>query len=290
MKRFRIIACVLLALMLIISALPVWSQTDNSFKFVVIGDNRPSHARLHQPPVFISMLKEIDKINPAFAVNLGDNVYGSRDPKSTAIKRTEYEEVLKSNLRTKMYPVIGNHDVMGSKANQDALEKEYGKLYYSFDYGNSHFIVLNSETVGQESKIPSDQLEWLREDLRNTKAANKFVFVHQPLYPVDGHIGSSLDKYPKERDALHSLFIRNKVAVVFEGHEHLFNEQFRNGVRYIISGGGGAPTYPSIYGGGDFYHYIVVAVHGTTIEMTLIKPAQNDRKAESIKIGLKKEK
>jgi len=186
--------------------------------------------------------------------------------------------------------VIGNHDASGSKDNQDFLEKEYGKLYYSFDHGDSHFIVLNSEIVGQESRIIDAQLEWLRDDLHNTKATNKFVFIHEPLYPVGGHIGSSLDRYTKERDVLHNLFVRNKVAVVFEGHEHLFYEQVKSGVRYIISGGGGAPTYPSIYGGGDFYHYITVAVDGNSIEMTLIKPAQDDRKAESIKIGIKTEK
>ena len=290
MKQSKIIICILFAVMVLISALPVWAQTDGAFKFVVIGDNRPAHARLHQPEVFIKMVKEIDKINPAFAVNLGDMIYGSKNLQVMTNQYDEYKGILKSNLRTKMYSVIGNHDASGSKDNQDFLEKEYGKLYYSFDHGDSHFIVLNSEIVGQESRIIDAQLEWLRDDLHNTKATNKFVFIHEPLYPVGGHIGSSLDRYTKERDVLHNLFVRNKVAVVFEGHEHLFYEQVKSGVRYIISGGGGAPTYPSIYGGGDFYHYITVAVDGNSIEMTLIKPAQDDRKAESIKIGIKTEK
>lgn len=287
MKRFRIIIAALFAFMML-SALPMWSQNEGAFKFAVIGDNRPAHARLHQPKQFISMLKEIDALNPAFVVNPGDMIFGSKNQQTAMKQFDEYLSVVKSNLRAKMYPVIGNHDVSGSKANQDYLENQLGKLYYSFNYGGSHFIVLNSEIVGQESRIIGTQLEWLRDDLRNSKAANKFVFVHQPLFPVGGHIGSSLDKYPKDRDALHSLFVRNKVTAVFEGHEHLFYEQVKNGVRYIISGGGGAPTYPSIHGGGDFYHFIIVTVDGSNISMTMIKPAQADMKAESVKIGIKK--
>lgn len=289
MKRYRYIPCLIAVLIGLISIAPICAQTSGAFKFAVIGDNRPANANLPQPRRFAKMIKEIDASNPAFAVNVGDCIYGSGDVDTMKTQYGKYADLLKSTLRAKMYLTIGNHEISGSQANQDFFKKELGRLYYSFDYGNSHFVVLDSDVVGEASRITGAQLEWLRKDLGDSKAANKFVFVHQPLYPVDGHIGSSQDRYPKQRDALHSLFMRMRVNTVFVGHEHLFNEQVRNGVRYIISGGGGAPTYPALNGEGDFYHYIIVTVDGRDIQMTLMKPAQAGNKAQQIKIGISKE-
>ena len=47
---------------------------------------------------------------------------------------------------------------------------------------------------------------WLEKELEKAKNSDFiFVFVHEPLYPVGGHIGSSLDRYPEERDKLANL-------------------------------------------------------------------------------------
>ena len=102
------------------------------------------------------------------------------------------------------------------------------------------------------------------------------------MYPVGGHLGKCLDMYPKERDTLHNLFVQNRITAVFAGHEHLFNEHVKNGVRYIITGGGGASLSPSIYGTGDFHHYVVVSVKGGKVEMKVVKPAQDGKPQEEI--------
>ena len=79
---------------------------------------------------------------------------------------------------------------------------------------------------------------------------------------VDGHRGDSLDRYPRFRDTLHQLFVQQNVTCVFEGHEHLYNRQERDGVVYVITGGGGAPLYANELKGG-FYHYLRVDVTAT---------------------------
>lgn len=243
------------------------------FTFAVFGDNRPSSANSAQPEAFRVVLKAIDALNPAFAINTGDSVYGSSDSKKMQAMYNAYKDVTKSLLRAKVYLTLGNHEILGSRANQAFFTKELGAPYYSFDYGNSHFIVLDSEVVGEAGRIIGKQLEWLKGDLNKARAAkHKFVFVHRPMYPVDGHKGSSLDQYPKYRDALHSLFVRYRVDAVFAGHEHLFNYQVKNTVRYIITGGGGAPLYPSYLGTGDFYHFTMVTVDGSKVEMKVVKP------------------
>jgi hypothetical protein len=99
-----------------------------------------------------------------------------------------------------------------------------------------------------------------------------FVFVHHPLYPEKGnghHYGGSLDKYPKERDRLQSLFVRYKVTAVFEGHEHLYMWKVIDGVTEIITGGGGATLYAG-EGKGGFYHFVLVTVDGDSVKGEVI--------------------
>lgn len=245
-----------------------------SFTFAVFGDNRPGTPDGAQPEAYRTVLKKIDSFEPAFAVSTGDSIYGSWNPLKMQEQYEKYVQVTKANLRAKVYLALGNHEIAGNPVNQAFFQKELPGLYYSFDHGNAHFIVLDSYIVGQANKVTGDQLEWLKEDLQKSRAIrHRFVFLHSPLYPVDGHMGQCLDKYPKDRDALHALFVKSRITAVFVGHEHLFHQQMKNGVRYVITGGGGAPLYPSYDGKGDFHHFVLVNVSGDKVEMKVVKPA-----------------
>lgn len=278
---------ILLTLLLLISAAALGAKDASpaEFSFAVIGDSRPSLPDGAQPGVFKDLIKRIDKLNPAFVMHTGDVVYGSSSLEKLRCQYEDFKNAIEP-LRSKLYLTIGNHEVQGYKANQAFFEKELGGLYYSFDHQGSHFIVLNSHIIGEEGCITGKQLEWLKEDLRKARTAvHKFVFIHMPLYPVDGHAGKCLDARPAERDALHRLFTLNRVDTVFVGHEHLFDEHTRNGVRYIITGGGGAPLWPSTRGTGDFHHFVMVSVKGESVEMKGFRPAQGGRPDEEFPIG-----
>ncbi len=256
------------------------------FTFAVFGDNRPGTPYSAQPNSFRTVLKVMSAFNPEFAINTGDCVYGSSDLGKLKSQYQDYTDTVKSCLDKKVYLAIGNHEMHAGRAGQAFFEKELGGLYYSFDRGNAHFIVLDSDLAGQTERIMGDQLEWLKQDLYNSRAARfRFVFFHEPLYPVDGHRGSSMDRYVKERDALHGLFVRNRITAVFAGHEHLFNIQKKNGVLYIITGGGGAATYPSIEGEGDFYHFVLVTIDGDKLEMKVVKPAMGSMPQEVLPVS-----
>ncbi len=136
------------------------------------------------------------------------------------------------------------------------------KLYYSFAVDDSLFIFLDSNIPGQDRKITGDQYKWVEQTLATAGQRYKFVFVHHPLYPEKGighHYGGSLDKYPKERDRLQSLFVKYGVTIVITGHEHLYLRKMADGLMHIITGGGGATLYAGAEKGG-FYHFILVKV------------------------------
>jgi hypothetical protein len=135
-------------------------------------------------------------------------------------------------------------------------------MTYSFDHLNSHFVMLNTNRAGSHHTVNYD---WLANDLAATTADHIFVFGHEPAYPVGPHLGNSLDVYPAQRDAFWQLLVDYDVDIYFSGHEHLYNHTEVAGVHQVVAGTCGAPIYSGY--GGDFYHYVVIAVDGLHVSV-----------------------
>jgi 3',5'-cyclic AMP phosphodiesterase CpdA len=250
---------------------------ERHFVFGVFGDSRPTSAHGEQPRVFRQITYELGQIKPDFVVGLGDLIYATDDEASVQRQWQGFFYAmgpLQAKGTVSFVPVPGNHDIVGSKRNQEIFQEHLKHLYYSFDHQGCHFVSLDSEVVGQAGRITGEQLAWLKRDLAaNKSAVLTFVFVHRPLFPVNGHVGSSLDEDKTNRDTLHQLFVDMGVDCVFAGHEHLFNHSTHDGLTYIISGGAGAPLYAPADRGG-FYHYLLVTVHGTAYSIEVRQPLQ----------------
>ena len=143
------------------------------------------------------------------------------------------------------YPVLGNHDPE-SPSTMEYL-REYSKAVpnvvnrgpegceettFSFDYGNTHFVVLNQyfdgvRDWGLNGEIVPELLEWLEADLTATTKKHIFVFGHEPLIPMPDmdngrlrHQGDSLDENPENAFALHQLLVKHGVNAYVCGHTH----------------------------------------------------------------------
>ncbi|HTL55502.1 MAG TPA: metallophosphoesterase [Candidatus Limnocylindrales bacterium] len=242
--------------------------SSEAFTFAVLGDNRGDDSG-DQPPAFRQVLQAVDHAAPAFVLDSGDMIYGhTPDEARVRDQWRRYREAIMP-LHAAMFHVPGNHDLWDEPSAR-IYQELWGKTYYAFDFGNSRFIGLDTETAN--GRLGEEQLRWLEQQFDFLTQTNVFVFLHRPLFPVDGGIGSSLDKFPAERDRAHALFVRNRKRIrgVFAGHEHLYNFQERDGVRYYISGGGGAPLYTAPELGG-FHHFLLVRVQGDQVEITLNK-------------------
>ena len=74
-----------------------------------------------------------------------------------------------------------------------------------------------------------------------------------------------MDRYPLERDDLHRFFLKTGVKAVFEGDDHRYDRMQKDGILYLITGGGGAPlTYFKKRGG--FFHYAWISVQQQRVE------------------------
>ncbi len=179
---------------------------------------------------------EKEKID--FVVEMGDLVdaAGSVDVETGYLKKIN--GVL-TDLPCDIHYVVGNHCVHTLTKKEFLSVIERDKTYYSFDSQGFHFIALDAcfrsdgESYGrknfdwQDSNIPPEQIEWLREDLGATEQPT-IVFVHQRL-DVAGHY--SVKNAAQVREVLeHS----EKVMAVFQGHSHENSYQEINKIHYCV--------------------------------------------------------
>jgi hypothetical protein len=238
------------------------------FTFVVLGDNRGDESG-QQPPAFLQVLQAVDDLTPAFVLDSGDMIYGYSTEVAEVHDQWQIYRDTVARLRAPMFHVPGNHDIWDNTSARIYREL-WGPTHYSFDYGNARFIGLDTETGN--GRLGEEQFQWLSHQLETAGQRIVFLFFHRPLFPIDGAIGSSLDKYPADRDRIHGLFIQHRAAIrgVFAGHEHLYSFHERDGVPYYISGGGGAPLYMAPELGG-FHHFLRVRVAGNQVQVELHK-------------------
>ena len=284
MKRIFPAVCVLLVFLFCSGTVATAGQyEEQAFNFVVMGDNRPANVfRPEQPYIYHKVVAKAVALNPVLILNTGDLVLGY-DAKSQEKAKEELDNFEKATapIREKdipLYITMGNHSGYTELA-REAFAKRYknnetGRLYYSLDVENSHFIVLCSELENEAAQITGKQLEWLKGDLQLAKGKHIFVLLHRPLYPKIKHLTDSMNQYPEKRDELASLFKQYKVDMVFVGHVHVYNYSVVAGLSQIIAGGSGAPLAGSL-DDGAFNHFFNVIVNGDDIDYRLL-PLQNE--------------
>ncbi len=136
-------------------------------------------------------------------------------------------------------------DINYAQADDDGILSDQRKLSYSFDFKDSHFIVVNSFAMGNEYQMP---LMRLKEDIFDAKrrgVKHIFIFGHLPAfsYKFDASsVARGLDVNVEARDAFWKLVEESK-ATYFCGHEHVFYASQPNGSKayQIISGPAGGP-------------------------------------------------
>lgn len=215
------------------------------------------------------------------------------------IGRHSAEEIFRSEM---------SNPTNGPQLPADSKDATYCENVYSFDYGNSHFVMLNNDykSLGavpgerEKGKIVGRQLEWLQQDLESASARgleNIFVFFHEPAFPNGGHLDDSMfykgdEAYVQPRNEFWRLLCRYNVVAVFNGHEHNYSrmlvdesldKSFSKPIWQIITGGGGAPFHPqerppwreSVKIFSSRQHYCIVAVGGQKVRLRVYDLAGN---------------
>ncbi len=218
-------------------------------------------------------VREINLMHPDFVVITGDLVFGQLYPFEYGFEyRTCYDILQRFDVPT--YLVPGNHDGY-IQTGQDGLacwRRTFGPLYYSFDYGDSHFVGVNSYDWPSRSRhaisyvafnwgghVQGEQLSWIEDDLaRHGDAWNAMLLHHNPLWETEND--SLLGNGYQGRRELLSLIEQHGVDACFAGHVHSDDVTIRNDTTYITT-----TTVSSGTSGDAYWGYRVVAMDNASL-------------------------
>ncbi len=250
---------------------------DDKVNFITIADVQASSSENFERASYV-VDAALNKVPGAdFIANLGDFTNDSTNEEWDFY----YEHFQKFDISNTLVPIAGNHDGLGvwdwfnNMYNLDTSEsvQTLNGVNYSFDYGNAHFAVLNTNDL---LSISIAQLNWLKNDMNSTDADWKIVFMHKSPY--------SMGKDGKWPDALYLAESLTKVLdecdvdMVMSGHDHQYlrTKPLKNnkvaedgdGTTYVLAGTAGTKRYevrefiPGVYMKKDFVDALTIQKDG----------------------------
>ncbi len=246
------------------------------FRFVVFGDSGVGSKEQRAIAV------QVEAAQPDFIVHTGDLIYGAGERMNYL--KGFFEPYGKTITRVGFYPSLGNHDI-GTDYGRPYLDTfvlpENGppsltrERNYWFEYGDALFIAVESNAP--DWRITEVIAPWLEETIRASTKKWKFVYFHHPPYQAGARAEADPDSL-KTRRHLTPVFERTLPSMVFVGHDHYY-ARLRpiGGVRYIVTGAGGAPLYEKKhdYGVNEIFYnkrhsFTVVDIDGDLLTLTQI--------------------
>ena len=186
--------------------------------------------------------------DPDLWIMLGDNAYNEgNDVKYQAAVFDTYPQVLP---RTVLWPTLGNHDgftadsttesgpyydIFSLPRNGEAGGVASGtEAYYSFDYGNMHFICLDSDETDRSAD--GAMMTWLEADLAANDKEWVIAFWHHGPYSKGNHDSDGEDQAISMRENAVPLLERYGVDLVLTGHSHSYERSYLIDGHYGLSG------------------------------------------------------
>ena len=243
------------------------------FSFAVVGDSGSGGKGQ------LKVARLLERLKPDLILHTGDVVYPAGEERNYDRRFfAPYEDIIKE---VPIFPVLGNHDVRtgNGAAFLENFHPPLGspgstKRYYSFDWGDAHFVALDSELYyGDEGGSTEHQKAFLERDLAATGKRWKVAFLHRSPYGSSRHGGDE-----RVRADLIPIFARHEVDLVFAGHDHVYERTMPiKGVTYVVSGGGGRRLYPAGKGpltacSRSAHHAVLVYVDGAHLSLEAIEP------------------
>ena len=273
-----------------------------------------------------------------FLIDLGDTWMTDK-------YRNDYKESIKQYIAQRYYfglvchssplfLVLGNHDGESSRemsiwatatrekyysnpcpdgfytGNKEKTENgNYKENYYSWEWGNALFIVLDPFRYTPDNRDPwqrtlgAEQYNWLKNTLQNSKARLRFVLIHNLVGGADNNGiargGIEAARYfewgglnadstkgfashrPGWEKSIHDLFVQYKVSAVIHGHDHVFVKQIMDGIIYQVLPQPGSQRYGNTNSATEYGYksgtimnapgYLRVTVKGNTAKVDYLQ-------------------
>lgn len=270
-----------------LSALTTAPKEDSttSFRFLVYGDNRTDDA------AHAAVVRGMTAIPADFLVHTGDFVENG----ASKAQWQTFFDIEGPLLREKpLFSCVGNHelvdgtgveyvryfgpsDTIGAITAPDASTKQLlppEHINSSFRWGNARFFMLNG-MVAWRSGADRTWLEKALADADGEKGLVwRIVVVHFGPWSSGPHGNNRL----LHEAGIPTMLRSHKVDIVISGHDHIYERGWAEGLAYIVSGGGGAPTYriksalPSAKKFESVRHFVEASVSQAAINFGALRP------------------
>lgn len=205
-----------------------------------------------------------------FFINMGDLVDNGQDHYQW---NAWFDVVGDMIARIPVVPLLGNHETYNKDWKVRMPEaylhlfalpridmEKYQNQFYSFDYDDVHFVVLNTqsqELADFEPSLDEDEVAWFKEDMAKTTKKWKIVLMHKdPLqYGFANRPEPREEGFSPEGRLWMPLFDQYGVDAVLSAHLHTYRDRghIRNfqrdesGPLYLITGVAGNVQYPGLW-------------------------------------------
>ena len=242
--------------------------TGAPFSFLLYGDNRTD------PDAHSAVVRAMQNVPSDFLVHTGDFIEDGRVPADWQ----EFFKIERPLLRDRcVFACVGNHELLET-AGENYLRyfgpSQPSRLYSSFRWGDARFFLLN----GSDTFTDGAEADWLKQELSRADSEAglswRFVVIHHGPWSAGPH-GNNARLLTGNAEA---LFAQHKIDAIFSGHDHIYERGSKNGMRYVVSGGGGAPLYPikgpssSTRKVESAYHFVEVSVTPDAVKMIVHRP------------------
>ena len=206
----------------------------NEVLFAQISDSHIGFSKAANQDVAATLQLAVDRLNampkaPALVLHTGDITQLSK-----AEEFDTADQIIKGIKTDKVFFVPGEHDVLSDNGAQ--YLRRYGrgnaKAWYSFDHSGVHFVGLVNVMdlkAGGLGALGTEQLEWLKGDLRGLSASTPVVvFAHIPLWTIYPEWGWGTD------DAALALALLKRFGsvTVLNGHIHQTMQKVEGNVQF----------------------------------------------------------
>lgn len=184
------------------------SKSGKDHSFLHITDTEIFNSQNHED--WVSGLREYAKNTEAsFAIHTGDICYDKGLRNHIHLMNT-------GNFPCPVYYCLGNHDLVAGKYGEEVFESIYGPTFYSFDAGNTHYIVTPMPSGDHKpSYTREDVYRWLKNDLAHVPKGKPIIAFNHDLLTTGNEF-----KYKISGNEEIDLNAHNLKAWIY-GHWHI---------------------------------------------------------------------
>ncbi len=243
------------------------NNNTNDFKVLIFPDSQSNDYTDWENVAMNAWHKNQDA---NFFINMGDLVDNGYDLSQWDAWFKSTEDMI---TKIPVAPIMGNHETYTldwKVAMPTAFlnffdlpsndKDEYKNMYYSYDYGDVHFTVINTQEDELKDNMPNlleDEINWLKQDLASTDKKWKVVLMHRDILQYGRKAAPLGDQilFTSQGKNLIPIFDEYDVDAVLTAHLHTYRRRAKirdfkpneQGTLYILTGVAGNVRYPSLW-------------------------------------------